>query len=73
MELDSNTNISKTTSSSCCKMGSDLTEILERRQQRCELSEEEAAHVIQQNQEEIDLRKMLTRKEIKEYQKLFQR
>jgi len=54
-------------------MDSDLTQKLEKRQQRCELSEEEAAHIIQQNQDKIDLSKMLSRKEIREYRSIFQR
>lgn len=56
---------------SVTKLGSDLGEILEKRQQRAELSEEECSIVISQNQEEIDLTKMLSRKEIREYRILF--
>jgi len=58
---------------SVTKLGSDLGEILEKRQQRSELSEEECSIVISQNQEEIDLTKMLSRKEIREYRVLFNR
>ena len=58
---------------SVTKLGSDLGEILEKRQQRSELSEEECSIVISQNQVEIDLTKMLSRKEIREYRTLFNR
>jgi len=57
------------------KLGSDLSEILEKRQARSELSEEQADLLLQKTQETIDLTKsnMLSRKEIKEYKKLFTR
>jgi len=58
---------------SVTKLGSDLGEILEKRQQRSELSEAECSIVISQNDEVIDLTKMLSRKEIREYRELFNR
>jgi len=61
----------KTTS--VTKLGSDLGEILEKRQARSELSEAECEIKICQNQEEIDLRKMLSRREIREYKAIFTR
>ncbi|CAL8095350.1 unnamed protein product [Orchesella dallaii] len=55
------------------KLGSDLSEILEKRQARSECSEEECAAIIQQTQDVQDLTRMLSRKEVREYQTLFNR
>jgi len=55
------------------KLGSDLTEILEKRQAKSECSEEDAEAFLQNTQDTIDVTKMLSRKEIKEHQKLFSR
>jgi hypothetical protein len=55
------------------KLGSDLSEILEKRQAKSECSEEDAEILLQNTQDTIDLTRMLSRKEIKEYQKLFSR
>lgn len=55
------------------KLGSDLSEILEKRQARSELSEEQAESILQQTQDTIDHSRMLSRKEVKEYKKLFSR
>lgn len=55
------------------KLGSDLSEILEKRQARSECSEEECAVFIQQAQDIQDMTKMLSRKEVREYQAIFNR
>ncbi len=55
------------------KIDSDLSEILEKRQARSELTEEEAENLLTKTQETIDLTRMLSRKEVKEYKKLFSR
>jgi len=54
-------------------LGTDLGEILQKRQQRSECSEEEAERLSQKVQATLDLTKMLSRKEVKEYRKLFSR
>jgi len=57
------------------KLGSDLSEILEKRQQRSEaVDAEELQNQYEQNiQASIDVTRMLSRKEVKEYKKLFTR
>jgi len=55
------------------KLGSDLGEILEKRQARSELTEEQAESLLQKTEDTIDLTRMLSRKEVKEYKKLFTR
>ena len=55
------------------KLGSDLSEILEKRQQRSEATDAEAlqSNYEQNIQASIDVSRMLSRKEVKEYRKLF--
>jgi len=59
------------------KLGSDLSTILEKRQQRSEISSDEAPEIVSQFEQniqaQIDVTKMLSRREIKEYKAIFTR